>query len=123
MASGNPFRIQPALRFGVLFTAIVFVTKAATARVGTGALYGTSLLGGLVDVATVVAPAADLLGANRVSVNAAGIAVLLALLSNAVLKIGVAALAGTFSFALRVSATFALWAAVGVAAFWIAVKV
>src|SRR5262249_9582664 len=41
MASGNPFRIQPALRFGVLFTAIVFVTKAATARAGTGALYGT----------------------------------------------------------------------------------
>ena len=76
MASGNPLRIQPALRFGVLFTAIVFVTKAATARVGTGALYGTSLLGGLVDVATVVAPAADLLGASRVSVNAAGIAVL-----------------------------------------------
>jgi uncharacterized membrane protein (DUF4010 family) len=123
MASGNPFRIQPALRFGVLFTAIVFVTKAATARVGTGALYGTSLLGGLIDVATVVAPAADLLGASRVSGNQAAIAVLLALGSNAVLKIAVAALAGTSSFALRVSATFALWAAAGVAAFWIALKV
>jgi uncharacterized membrane protein (DUF4010 family) len=123
MASGNPFRIQPALRFGVLFTAIVFVAKAATARAGTGALYGTSLLGGLVDVATVVAPAADLLSANRVSVVAASVAVLLALLSNAVMKIAVAALAGTVSFALRVSATFALWAVAGAGALWIALNI
>jgi uncharacterized membrane protein (DUF4010 family) len=123
MASGNPFRIQPALRFGVLFTAIVFVAKAATARAGTGALYGTGLLGGLVDVATVVAPAADLLSANRVSVVAAAVAVLLALLSNAAMKVGAAALAGTVSFALRVSATFALWAVVGAGTFWIFPKV
>jgi uncharacterized membrane protein (DUF4010 family) len=123
MASGNPFRIQPALRFGVLFTAIVFVTKAATARAGTGALYGSSLLGGLVDVATVVAPAADLLSANRVSAVAAAVAVLLALLSNAVMKIAAAALAGTVSFALRVAATFALWAVAGAGALWIALNI
>ena len=123
VAPGNPFRILPALKFGALFTAIVFVSKAAAARAGTGAFYGTSLLGGLVDVATVIAPAADLLGAHRIPVAAAEVAVLLALASNAVLKIGVALLAGTMSFTLRVTGAFALWAAVGAAAWWIFKKV
>ena len=48
MTSGNPFRILPALRFGALFAAVVFFSKAAAATLGTGAFYWTSLLGGLV---------------------------------------------------------------------------
>lgn len=123
MTPGNPFRIQPALRFGLLFTAIVFVTKAAADRLGAGAFYGTSLLGGLVDVATVIAPAADLIRAHNISLNTANVAVLLALASNAVLKVVIAGLSGTRAFALRVTAAFALWAAVGAAAWWIALKV
>lgn len=119
MTHGNPFRIQPALRFGLLFTAIVFIAKAATARVGTGALYGTSLLGGLVDVATIIAPVADLLRSNRLAVGPAGIAVLLALASNAILKTIVASLSGTMPFALRVAATFGMWAVAGASAWWI----
>lgn len=120
--SGNPFRIGPALRFGALFTAIVFLTKAAAARLGTQAFYGTSLLGGLVDVATVVAPAVDLLKEARISMGAAEAAVMLALVSNAVLKTALAAMAGTASFALRVGLTFVAWAAAGAAAWWIALK-
>jgi len=121
--SGNPLRLLPALRFGALFTGIVFLTKAATARLGTEAFYGTSLLGGLVDVATVIAPAADLLSVHRITVQTAEIAVLLALAANAILKIVLAALSGTLSFTLRVTATFALWTATGTAAWWICLKV
>ena len=69
MKPGNPFRIRPALRFGALFTAVVFISKAATAKLGTGAFYGTSLLGGLVDVATVIAPAADMVQASRLTMS------------------------------------------------------
>jgi uncharacterized membrane protein (DUF4010 family) len=120
---GNPFRLQPALRFGALFTAIVFITKAATASAGPGALYGTSLLGGLVDVATIIAPAADLMNTQRITTQTAAIAVLLALASNAVLKIVLAALSGTLGFTLRVAAAFALWAATGAAAWWIFARI
>ena len=120
---GNPFRLLPALQFGALFSAIVFVTKFATARVGTSAFYGTSLLGGLVDVATVIAPAVDLVGSHRISAAMAGTAVLLALASNAVLKIMVAALTGTGAFALRVTSTFLFWAAIGAATWWITLRV
>jgi uncharacterized membrane protein (DUF4010 family) len=119
---GNPFRIQPALRFGLLFTAVVFITRAATARVGSGALYLTSLLGGLVDVATVIAPSADLIKAGQITESAAEVAVLLALGSNAILKILVA-FSGTRGFVLRVAATFLVWAFTGAATFWIVTKI
>lgn len=122
MAPGNPFRLMPALQFGALFTAIVFVSRAASARLGTGAFLGTSLLGGLVDVATVIAPAADLISAHRLSLGSAGIAVLLALASNAVLKVVLAALSGTLRFAMLLLASFVFWAVAGAAAWWIAAR-
>jgi uncharacterized membrane protein (DUF4010 family) len=123
MASGNPFRILPALRFGALFAAVVFLSKAAADRLGTGAFYWTSLLGGLVDVSTVIAPAADLLKSNNMTLATAEIAVLLALAANAVQKILVAASSGTREFAWRVSAVFALWAAVGIGTWFICLKI
>lgn len=121
--SGNPFRIGPALRFGVLFAGVVFLTKAAAATFGTGAFYWTSLLGGLVDVSTVIAPASELLNHQTIAMSTAEIAVLLALASNAVQKILVAISAGTREFSLRVTAVFALWAAVGAATWLVAAKI
>src|ERR1700722_752806 len=79
MESGNPFRILPALRFGAMFAAVVFLSKWASATLGTGAFYWTSLLGGLVDVSTVIAPASELLKNNSMTLWTAEIAVLLAL--------------------------------------------
>lgn len=114
----NPFRIQPALRFGALFTLIVFLSKAATMRLGPQAFVGTSLLGGLVDVATVIAPASDLLDAQRISLQTGQFAVLLALASNGVLKIVLAA-TGTFAFGLRVGFAYIAWTAAAVIGFWI----
>jgi len=115
LESGNPFRIGPALRFGALFTIIAFVTKVSIASLGTSAFYGTSLVGGLVDVATVIAPAADMLGAKTMSLGMAEAAVLLALVSNALLKIFVA-LAGSPAYIIRVFATFLFWGIAGWAA-------
>lgn len=109
----NPFQIRPALQFGALFTLIVFITKAAAARAGAEAFLGTSLLGGLVDVATVIAPASDLVHSQALSLRAAELAILLALASNAALKLVLAAISGTRAFTLRLFGAFLLWAAVG----------
>ena len=116
---GNPFRIGPALQFGALFTLVVFVSKAAAARAGDQAFFGTSLLGGLVDVATVIAPASDLLAAGKIAVSAAAIAVLLALASNAALKAVLAAISGTWAFVLWVIATYLVWGAAAFVGLWI----
>ena len=118
MKPGNPFRIGPALRFGALFMAVVFVSKAAIDRLGTGAFYMTSLIGGLVDVATVIAPASEMLRAKTISMGVGEAAVLLALASNAILKIGVA-MTGTRAYVIRVVATFLLWALVGGGSWWL----
>ena len=123
MQSGNPFRIVPALRFGAMFAGVVFLSKWAAATLGIGAFYWTSLLGGLVDVSTVIAPAAELLKNNSMTMMTAEIAILLALAANAVQKILVAVSSGTREFAVRVTAVFALWAAVGAATFFIWLKI
>jgi uncharacterized membrane protein (DUF4010 family) len=123
MAPGNPFRIVPALRFGALFAGVVFLSKAAAATLGTGAFYWTSLLGGLVDVSTVIAPASELLKNQSISVSTAEIAVLLALAANAVQKILVAVTAGTREFAWRVTAVFAIWTVIGAGTWFISLKI
>jgi uncharacterized membrane protein (DUF4010 family) len=123
MKSGNPFRIVPALRFGAMFASVVFLSKWAAATFGTDAFYWTSLLGGLVDVSTVIAPAAELLKNHAMALNTAEIAVLLALAANAGQKILVAASAGTREFALRVTAVFALWTAIGAGTYFICLKI
>jgi uncharacterized membrane protein (DUF4010 family) len=119
---GNPFRLRPALQFGALFTAVVFISKAATARAGSGAFEATSLLGGLVDVATVIAPAADLLRGGGLTVAAATIAVMLALGANAVLKLVIAALGGGLKFALGLLLPFAIWTASVGLGLWIGLR-
>lgn len=118
----NPFRLRPALEFGLLFTAVMFLSKAGTVTLGTGAFMGTSVIGGLVDVATVIAPAADLLRSSRLTMDTAAAAVLLALASNALLKIVLAAVCGTREFVVRVAGSFVLWATVG-AAVWFVSKI
>jgi len=123
MKSGNPFRIVPALRFGALFAGVVFLSKWAAATLGAGAFYWTSLLGGLVDVSTVIAPAAELLKNHGMAMNTAEIAVLLALAANAAQKILIAASAGTPEFALRVTSVFALWTAIGAGTYFICLKI
>jgi uncharacterized membrane protein (DUF4010 family) len=57
------------------------------------------------------------------ALNTAEIAVLLALAANAVQKILVAASAGTREFALRVTAVFALWTAIGAGTYFICLKI
>ena len=123
MESGNPFRIWPALRFGALFAGVVFLSKAAADKLGTGAFYWTSLLGGLVDVSTVIAPAAELLKKGSLPLAMAEIAVLLALAANAVQKILVAMSQGTREFAWRVTAVFGLWALIGTSTWFICLKI
>ena len=88
-------------------------------RPGDQAFFGTSLLGGMVDVATVIAPASDLLTAEKIGVRTAEVAVLLALASNAALKAVLAAATGTWAFVLRVTAAYLVWGVAAFAGLWI----
>ncbi len=63
-----------------------------------------------------------MMGSHRISPETAAIAVLLALASNAALKIVIAASLGRKEFAAQVTASFLLWAAAGGAAWAVFIK-
>ena len=116
---GNPFRLWPALKFGLLFTAILLINKLASVWMGAQALYATSALGGLVDPATVIVSANDLLAPGRITLLMARAAVFTGLLANVLLKIVLASLSGTAAFTWRMTLAFAVMLGVGGAA-WLA---
>ncbi|HEY3743854.1 MAG TPA: MgtC/SapB family protein [Bryobacteraceae bacterium] len=113
---GNPFRLLPGIIFGALFAAILFLSKAAAVRFGADAVIPTSILGGLVDVATVILSASDLHVAGKLTEDSAAFNILLALAANIVLKIFLAAGSGTRAFAVRMVIASAITLAAGAAA-------
>lgn len=116
----NPFRLLPAVKFGVLFGAVLFASRAGAAWFGGQAVYWTSGLAGSLDADAVALSLADLLARGSVSVTTGVACVLLALLSNAVVKTAIAFYAGTPSFARRVAAGFAVMYGAGAVAWWLA---
>jgi uncharacterized membrane protein (DUF4010 family) len=113
MGLRNPFRLMPALTFGALFSAIVFLSKAASAALGGVAVYWVSALGGSVDVDAVVLSSSSLVRGGVVGVGAAEASILLGLLANAVVKSLIAAYAGTTGLALRLAGAFVVMFGVG----------
>jgi uncharacterized membrane protein (DUF4010 family) len=118
----NPFRLAPALRFGVLFTVILFAGKAAAGLLGEGAVYWTGALGGLLDVDAVAVSTADLLSSGSLAAGPAALCVLLALAANALTKAAIGFSAGTTAFGRRLAAGFVTMFAAG-AFVWLAVRV
>jgi len=113
---GNPFRILPALKFGAVFTAILFITKAAATEVGRDAVYWTSALAGLVDADSVTVSVADLLSSGKMQTEMAFAAVMIALGANAVFKTAIAFFTGGARFGWRVGLGFALMFGAGLCA-------
>jgi len=119
MGLRNPFHLRPALKFGVLFSAILLLSKAAASTFGSGAFYAVSALGGSADADAVVLSASDLLRGGIVSAGTAQAGILLALLANAVVKTLIAGYAGSARLAFRLAAAFVVIFAVGTVVWWI----
>jgi uncharacterized membrane protein (DUF4010 family) len=93
-ARANPFELGPAIRFGLLFGVIHFAAKAAEKYLGTAGLYLTGAAAGLTDVDAITLSMADLAARSPLSASAAARTVLIAILSNTVMKAGMAAVLG-----------------------------
>jgi len=117
---GNPFRLWSALKFGAIFTAILFATKAAAVEVGAGAVYWTSAVGGSLDADSVAVSVADLVSGGKAPITVAFAAVMIALVMNAVLKTGIAFFTGGARFGWRVAAGFGIMFGAGLAAVLVA---
>ncbi len=89
----NPFSVMPALKFALLFVAILFVSKAALDFIGTEALYFTAVLAGLTDVDAIALTTARL-ARESLDASTATVTIILAAMSNSMMKGGIALLFG-----------------------------
>ncbi len=119
VAVGNPFRLAPALKFGAVFAAVVLFSKWAAEVTGGGGLNLVAIVGGAVDVDAVTVAASDLAAAGGTSIRGSLLAILIALVSNAVLKTGLAFAGGGARFGLHLTAAFAAMFLPGFLLLWL----
>ncbi|HEX2982219.1 MAG TPA: MgtC/SapB family protein [Ignavibacteriales bacterium] len=81
----NPFKLSLAIKFGLIFAAILFISKAAQVYLGSSGIYLTSLLGGLADVDAIALSITNLSGSG-LSMNMAASAILIAFFANSFVK-------------------------------------
>jgi uncharacterized membrane protein (DUF4010 family) len=122
----NPFELGPALRFGLLFILILIASRAAQFFFGNAGIYISSFAAGLMDVDAVSFSMTRLNGATTplggaapLAAASAGKAVLLAVLSNSLLKGGFAMAAGSRELRLALLPGAVAMLAAGCAAAWL----
>jgi uncharacterized membrane protein (DUF4010 family) len=115
VAMGNPFRLMPALKFGLLFAAIRFASRFGVEEFGASGVYLTSLVAGSVDADSVVFSLSGMLKEGRILQSPAAIGVLLSIVANFVLKGAIAwgTVGGSFARQLTIGFILMTAAAVG----------
>ncbi len=111
----NPFELSQAFKFGLLFTVVLFASKAATYVLGGKGAYLAAGLGGLVDVDAVTLSLGRLAG-STVAPETVRFALLIGAASNNVAKSAMAVFLGGWSYGRWVLACLALMVAAGVLA-------
>ncbi len=101
----NPFSLKPALIFGALFLAVLFLSKIANIYLGSSGVYIASIISGVADVDAITISMA-LLAPETISNNTAVTAITLAAMSNTVFKFFIALFLGTRKFARNVGLIF-----------------
>ena len=87
----NPFELDEAIKFGLLFGVVVFVAKAAQVYLGESGLYFAAGLAGLTDVDAITLAMADLARIDAQNLTIAARAIVIAALANTLVKSTLAA--------------------------------
>jgi len=111
----NPFALWPALKFGIVFTAVLFLTRAAKHYLGNSGQMAVSGISGLVDVDAVSLTLAGFVQSGSSTPRNAVIGLTLAAGVNAIFKSIVAQRSGQSAFYLRLMAGFVIMFAAGAA--------
>jgi len=92
----NPFELGPAVKFGLLYAVILLISKAAQTYLGDTGVYLSSAAAGLTDVDAITLSMAELGGkAGGLGLDVAARAIVLAAMSNTVVKGGVVLVSGS----------------------------
>jgi uncharacterized membrane protein (DUF4010 family) len=93
-AGANPFELSEAIKFGLLFGIVTVVAKAAEAYLGPTGLYLAGAVAGLTDVDAISLSMANLATTSPESVKIAARTIVIAVVSNTLVKAGMAAFMG-----------------------------
>jgi len=86
----NPFELGDAIKFGLLFAVVIFVASAAQAYFGNTGLYVAGALAGLTDVDAIALSMASLAQQDPASSGPAARTIVIAVISNTMVKCGMA---------------------------------
>ena len=99
----NPFRLKPALLFGVIFAVVLLVSEHAQDWFGTSGIYATAFLSGLADVDAMTITLSKLAAEGTVSTQVATTGIVIAAIANTFVKAALAWLLGTYRLGRLVS--------------------
>jgi len=111
----NPFELGPAVKFGLLYAVILLVSKAAQMYLGNTGVYLSSILAGLADVDAITLSMAELSRApGGLDLITAQRAIVLAAMSNTVVKGGIVLTSGSPTLRRALWPGFVLMLVVGI---------
>jgi uncharacterized membrane protein (DUF4010 family) len=99
MEFSNPFDLGSAIKFGLLYGLVLLISRAAQMYLGNAGIYLSSIVAGMADVDAIALSMAELSGTGALDLETASNAVILATMSNTIVKGGIALFGG--SIALR----------------------
>lgn len=91
---GEPLNLREAIFFGILYTAILLVVSYASDQFGHKGIYLSSALAGLTDIDAITISVAKIAG-DSMNIITAQNAIILATLSNTIIKLGISLWAGS----------------------------
>ena len=112
---GNPLNLSTAIKFAALYSAIAFAVKVIREQGWTQGLLPLSFVSGLTDMDAISLSVARDHGEEKAGASHAARAVVLAAVSNTLLKAGMGIVLGSAGLKVRLAIVLGLTAAVGVA--------
>ncbi|WP_327052877.1 MgtC/SapB family protein [Halomicrococcus gelatinilyticus] len=111
----NPFRLGPALFFGVVFAVVLLVSESANSWFGASGVYATAFVSGLADVDAITLTLSTLAADGEISPTVATTGIVVGAVANTLVKVGLAWLLGTRRLGRLVTLVLGVVLAVGVA--------
>jgi uncharacterized membrane protein (DUF4010 family) len=111
----NPFSLLPALKWGLVFAAVLIATAAARDAFGEAGVVASASIAGLVDVDAVTLATARQATDGGLAIGTAALAITAAVVANTLVKVAIAWFSGGGRFARGMAVAFAASVAVGLA--------
>lgn len=98
----NPFRLKPALLFGVFFAIVLLVSREGARTLGESGIYATAFFSGLADVDAITISLGSLAAEGEVSEVTATVGIVIGAVTNTVVKSGIAFVFGGWELGKKV---------------------